>query len=216
MALVTVETLPQNLLEAVNLALGYMREPPIDDLALINTSYAVEQAYRAVISTTRAIQRRGFMFNVGKLTITPVLDVASGEYRVLAPDGATKVEADQESFTYDRFGPRPMLIGFKNYDETAYVQYIVDARNGPQSRDWKSAAPTDIAVTYTLAFDALPEAAKAVVSLEAAALCGEAAGEGIEASPFHAQLLAMAQSDLMDYDLTVAPVNFYSTLDNRR
>ncbi len=216
MALVTVESLPTNTLEAVNLALKYMREPPIDDLALINTSFPVEKAYRAVIQCTRAVQRRDFMFNCYKLKVTAALHAASGEYRIKAPTNSTKVQADPEAFSYDRFGPRPMVIGFNDNDGQGSVQYIVDARVGAASRDWKSAVTLDLLVTVTLPFDALPEAAKALVSLEAAALCGEDAGEGIENSPFHTLALQEAQADLMNYDLTVSPVNFYSTLDLRR
>lgn len=216
MALITVEALPTNTLEAVNLALEYMREPPIDDLALVNTSYPVEKAYRAVIRTTRAVQRREFMFNCFKLSVTPELHLASGEYRIKAPTNATKVQADPEAFSYDRNGPRPMLIGFNDNDGQGYVQYIVDARKGASSRHWDVRHSLDLLVTLTLPFDALPEAAKAVVALEAAALCGEGSGEGIENSPYHTLALQEAQTDLMNYDLTVSPVNFYSTLDHRR
>ncbi len=217
MALVTVESLPTNTLEAVNLCLRYMREPPIDDLALVNTSFPVEKAYRAVIQMTRSIQRRDYSFNIFKQKLTAVLDSTSGEYRMKTDPRATKVQLDPEaSGSIGWPAKRAMLQGYPTADGKAYEQFVVPVDTGILSRDWKSAVSIDLLVTITLPFDALPEAAKAVTALEAAALCGEDAGEGIENSPFHTLALQEAQADLMNYDLTIAPCNFYSTLPNQR
>ncbi|TXR49890.1 hypothetical protein [Phyllobacterium endophyticum] len=216
MALVSLETLPTNLLEAVNLCLSYMREAPIDDLALINTSFAAETAYRTVIQQTRALQRKDFVFNAGDRSYTPVLDVASGEYRILADQFCTKVVGDRFAIR-DSSQPVPMIMSFDDDDDLGPRQFIVNARDmAGKPRDWKSANPVKVHATFTMPFDFLPEAAKAVVALTAAALCGEHSGEGIEASPYHANELQNAVIDLADFDLDTMPVNFYTTLDNRR
>ncbi|MGY5795204.1 hypothetical protein ACXHXM_34175 len=217
MALITVESLPTNTLEAVNLALAYMREPPIDDLALVNTSFPVEQAYRAVIQMTRTVQRRDYAFNQYKAKLTAELDAESGEYRIAVDPRATKVALDPTAPAWIGVEEnRPMLRGKLNAETKQHDQFVVPVNTGLLSYDWGKAVTLDVVITITLAFDELPEAAKAVVSLEAAALVGERAGEGIENSPFHTLALQEAQSDLMNYDLTVSPCNFYSTLDNRR
>eukprot|EP01032_Pedospumella_encystans_P028915 gene28915-32655_t len=71
MPLLFSETGEFNTLEAVNLGLTYMREPRIDDLALINTSFAAEKAYANLLQQNRVQQMRGWWFNTTRPTLAP-------------------------------------------------------------------------------------------------------------------------------------------------
>ncbi len=187
--------LPTNTLEAVNLALHYMREPPVDDLALINTSYAVQTAYASLMSQTRAEQTPGWFFNSPTKTFTP--DVSG---QIVFDTNVMDVIADREDIVLEQC--IPVLVGGK----------LMNAYDG--SYTWSR--PMKLKTVIVVAFEAMPEPFKRYVALKNAALCGLGVAEDIALSDFHQREFLKAEAERMELELRANPVNFNSTIPSPR
>lgn len=199
MPLIFSETGEINLLEAVNLGLTYMREPRIDDLALINTSFAAEKAYANVLQQNRVQQSRGWWFNTTRPTLTP--DPVTK--RITIPETYTRVEMHPES--------RQLYWG----DLTLTVEIDSDAgtrflKNGDtDSLEWPM--PMRLEVVTIKKFMNTPDQFRRMIAYQAASLSGQEVDEAIALTPFHQRELERAEAELMDAELTNNRVNIYST-----
>ncbi|WP_159953206.1 hypothetical protein [Rhizobium sp. 18065] len=199
MPLIFSETGEFNTLEAVNLGLTYMREPRIDDLALINTSFAAEKAYANLLQQNRVQQMRGWWFNTTKPTLTP--DPVTGRIAIPATYSKVELHADERCYF-----PEGLILSVE-IDSDANTRFL---KNGEtDSLVWTR--PIRLEVITIKKFMNTPDQFRRVVALQAASLSGQEVDEAIAATPFHQRELERAESELMDAELSNNKVNIYST-----
>ncbi|QIG74585.1 tail tubular protein A [Rhizobium phage RHph_I20] len=187
--------LPTNTLEAVNLALSYMREPPVDDLALINTSFPVMTAYANLMQQTRFEQVRGWFFNTPTKTFTP-----NAEGRIVFETNVIDVQPDRDDISPQE--TVPILSGSK----------LINAYDG--SDVWTK--PLKLKTVVLVSFEAMPEAFKIYVAIKNAALCGMQVSEDIALSEYHQREFLRAEAERTELELRANPVNFFSTIPGPR
>jgi len=203
MPLLFSETGEFNTLEAVNLGLTYMREPRIDDLALINTSFAAEKAYANLLQQNRVQQMRGWWFNTTRPTMAP-----DSEGKIAIPASYTKIEMYPESRNL-YWGD---LILSVEIDSEAGTRFL---KNGDtDSLTWPM--PIRLEVVSLKKFMDTPDVFRRVVAYQAASLSGQEVDEQIALSPFHQRELERAEAELMDAELTNNRVNHFSTIPQVR
>lgn len=183
--------LPYNTLEAVNLALTYMREQRVDDLSLINQSFPVQKAYGGLLQQTRAELTRGWFFNTKTVTLTPD---ANGN--ILFASNVVDAIPDRQDVFTDSFIPVCLNGRLVN----AYDQSDVFT------------APITLRLRYLLNFEQMPEVFRRYVALKNASLCGQEVDEAIGLSAFHQREFQEAEAERMELELRASPVNFYSTI----
>jgi len=203
MPLLFSETGEFNTLEAVNLGLTYMREPRIDDLALINTSFAAEKAYANLLQQNRVQQMRGWWFNTTRPTLAPDADG-----KIAVPATYTKVELHSEERHY--FGG-PVVLSVE-IDSDAGTRFLKN--NETDSLVWPR--PLRLEVVSLKKFDNTPDVFRRTVAYLAASLSGQEVDEAIALSPFHQRELERAEAELMDAELTNSRVNHFSSLPQVR
>lgn len=187
--------LPTNTLEAVNTALAYMREPLIDDLALINTSFPVMTAYANLMAQTRAEQKTGWFFNSPTKLFNPATDGT-----ITFDTNVIDVIAERDDISLSQ--SIPVLVGNK----------LVNAYDG--SDVWRQ--PLKLKTVVLVGFDAMPEAFKTYVALLNASLCGAQVAEDIALSDFHQSAFLRAQAERLELELRANPVNYFSTIPSPR
>lgn len=200
------ETGEFNTLEAVNLALTYMREPRIDDLALINTSFAAEMAYAGLLQQNRMLQTRGWWFNSPTVTLSPET-TGPNAGKIVIPASYAKVSINRaDRSTYgDRFGVDVHIAD----DMTRFLLNV-----STDSLIWPNAVVLD--VLRIKKFEQTPDAFRQYVALMNASLCGQQVDEGISLSPFHQRVLDTALAEVMEQDLTNDRVNNFSNIPQVR
>lgn len=203
--LIFSETGEFNTLEAVNLALTYMREPRIDDLALINTSFSAEMAYAGLLQKNRTMQLKGWWFNTSMPTLTPI---ASGPDagKISIPATYSKVELHAS----ERFNYNEMMLTVEIGDDGN--RWLYNAATA--SFIWGN--PVRLEVVSIKKFEQTPDVFRYVVALENASLSGQQVDEGIALSPFHQKAYEEAQSELMSAELQNTQVNNFTNIPQVR
>lgn len=190
-----------NTLEAVNLALVYMREPRIDDLALINTSFSAETAYAGLLQQNRVIQSRGWWFNCGKRSLSPLTSgVNTG--RIQLPSDWVKIELPLEE--RGAFCGKPLSFDI----DSSGNKWLVN----PQDNSYIWGRSVCLERTTIIPYDQTPDVFRQYVAFMNASLCGQQVDEGIALTPFHQRSFETAEAELMSQHLRNDPVNNFSTI----
>lgn len=191
-----------NTLEAVNLCLTYMREPRIDDLALINTSFAAEKAYANVLQQNRVVQATGWWFNTEVQTL---VQNASG---IITVDPAiNKLELHEDERHRFAFG-----ISIAVEIAADGTRTLRNTAEGTSTFH----GPFKVRATKLLPYERTPDAFRRWVAYKAASLSGQEVEEGIGLSPFHQREFEAAEAEVNELELINRPVNFFSNIPQVR
>lgn len=174
-------------LEAVNVMLDYLGDPPVNSLEEVEGSEAA-RAFAILRETQRRFQTEPYSFNTERLTLVP----ESNGYLVLPANTLVCLPDDN----------RYIQRGSRLYDLQEHTDIIPH--------------PLSVRIIRALSFEDLPESARYLITLLASKkFVGRAIGDGNLLTIVSEDLFS-AQRSFLDYELLQSQPNLFSPLDQER
>lgn len=185
---------PMTELDAVNLMLSVIGESPVNSLSVSGLA-DVAVAQQILEETSREVQEKGWTFNTEDRVTLPF--TAGGEINI--PSNALRIKLDEG---YD--GSLTQR-GSRMYDRENHT-YVFDTTR-----------TLAFQITYMLAFEELPQAARSYIAIAAARKFQKRAISSDQLEKFTAEDEAQAKAQLLDMDTDAGDYNLiYDSWDTAR